>query len=102
VTHAGLNTALECLSEGVPMAAIPVTNDQPGVASRIRHVGCGEVVPLTKLTAPRLRAAVKRVLDDNAYRTNAHRLRDAIRGRNGLRDAADLVESLLLRVPALA
>jgi UDP:flavonoid glycosyltransferase YjiC (YdhE family) len=34
---------------------------------------------------------------DQHYRTNAERLRDAIRGRDGLRDAADLIESMLLR-----
>ena len=33
ITHAGLNTALESLAAGVPMVAIPVTNDQPGVAA---------------------------------------------------------------------
>jgi len=31
ITHAGLNTALECLSNGLPMVAIPITNDQPGL-----------------------------------------------------------------------
>jgi UDP:flavonoid glycosyltransferase YjiC (YdhE family) len=34
ITHAGLNIALESLAQGVPMVAIPVTNDQPGVAAR--------------------------------------------------------------------
>ncbi|MFO5492781.1 MAG: glycosyltransferase, partial [Cuspidothrix sp.] len=32
ITHAGLNTTLECLTNGVPMVAIPIANDQPGVA----------------------------------------------------------------------
>lgn len=36
VTHAGLNTVLECLALGVPMVWIPVTNDQPGVARPAR------------------------------------------------------------------
>jgi MGT family glycosyltransferase len=35
ITHAGLNTALESLAQGVPQVAIPVTHDQPGVAARI-------------------------------------------------------------------
>jgi len=35
ITHAGLNTVLEALAQGVPQVAIPVTNDQPGVAARI-------------------------------------------------------------------
>jgi zeaxanthin glucosyltransferase len=39
ITHAGLNTVLESLAQGVPQIAIPVTNDQPGVAARIAHVG---------------------------------------------------------------
>src|SRR5436189_3411560 len=73
VTHAGLNTALECLSEGVPMVAIPVTNDQPGVAGRIAHTGTGLVVPLKKLTVKRLRAAVVRVIEDGSFKTNARR-----------------------------
>jgi zeaxanthin glucosyltransferase len=37
ITHAGLNTVLESLTQGVPMVAIPITNDQPGVAGRIAH-----------------------------------------------------------------
>lgn len=34
ITHAGVNTTLESLSNGVPLVAIPITNDQPGVAAR--------------------------------------------------------------------
>jgi zeaxanthin glucosyltransferase len=36
VTHAGLNTVLESLAKGVPMVAIPVGYDQPGVARGLR------------------------------------------------------------------
>jgi MGT family glycosyltransferase len=39
ITHAGLNTTLEALAEGVPMVAIPIGYDQPGVASRIAYHG---------------------------------------------------------------
>jgi zeaxanthin glucosyltransferase len=35
ITHAGLNTVLESLAQGVPQVAIPVGNDRPGVAARI-------------------------------------------------------------------
>jgi UDP:flavonoid glycosyltransferase YjiC (YdhE family) len=41
VSHAGLETALESLVAGVPMLAIPIANDQPGVAARIKHPGFG-------------------------------------------------------------
>ena len=52
ITHAGLNTVLEALAQGVPQVAIPVTNDQPGVAARIADKKTGLVLPLNELTAP--------------------------------------------------
>jgi UDP:flavonoid glycosyltransferase YjiC (YdhE family) len=91
-----LNTALECLAEGVPMVAIPVTNDQPGVAARIVQTGVGAMVPLNRLSANRLREAVVRVMNDTAFRARAQRISEAIRGRNALSDAADHVELALL------
>jgi len=92
ITHAGLNTALESLSYGVPMVAIPITNDQPGVAARLAWLGAAEVVQPSKLTAPRLRAAVERVLREPCYGETAQRYRDEIRNADGLRRAGDLVE----------
>ena len=92
ITHAGLNTALESLSHGLPMVAIPITNDQPGVASRLEWLGVAEVVQPGKLSAPRLRAAVEKVLAEPRYRENARRLQEEIRRVNGLALAADLAE----------
>ena len=43
VTHAGLNTVLDALGAGLPMVAIPVTNEQPGVAARVAWIGAGDV-----------------------------------------------------------
>lgn len=58
----GLNTALESLSNELPVVAIPITNDQPGVASRLEWLGVAEVVQPRKLSASRLRAALEKVL----------------------------------------
>ena len=58
ITHAGLNTVLESLAEGVPLVALPLGNDQPGVAARVAARGAGVVIPQQKLTADKLRAAV--------------------------------------------
>jgi zeaxanthin glucosyltransferase len=54
ITHAGLNTALEALAHGVPMVAIPIGFDQPGVAARVAYHGVGEFVEIGDLTAERL------------------------------------------------
>jgi zeaxanthin glucosyltransferase len=103
ITHAGMNTALESLSNGVPMVAIPIANDQPGVAARIAWTGTGEVVSLAKSGSSRLQAAVKRVLMDNAYKQNAARLQAAIHRAGGVSRAADIVEQVAqTRQPVLA
>jgi hypothetical protein len=35
ISHAGLNTTLTSLGCGVPVLAIPITNEQPGIAARL-------------------------------------------------------------------
>jgi MGT family glycosyltransferase len=102
ITHAGLNTALESLGVGVPMVAIPITNDQPGVASRLEWLGVAEVVQPRKLSAERLRAAVQRVLRDPSYREKARRLQEEIHRVQGVARAADIVEeAFATRKPVL-
>jgi zeaxanthin glucosyltransferase len=95
ITHAGLNTVLESLSNGVPMVAIPVGNDQPGVAARVKWLGAGELLPLKRLRADRLRPLVKQVLEQEQYRLQARRLMLEIKRTNGVERASDLIEQLL-------
>jgi zeaxanthin glucosyltransferase len=92
ITHAGLNTALESLARGLPMVAIPITNDQPGVARRLEWLGVAEVVLPSRLTVSRLRTSISRVMGEPGYRERA-RLRAAeIGALDGVRRAADIVE----------
>ena len=92
ITHAGMNTTMECVKHGVPMVAIPVANDQPGVAARIAWTGAGELVPLKKLNVPRLQAAVARVFTEESYKQNALRLQEATQRAGGVSRAADIIE----------
>lgn len=91
ITHAGLNTTLESLSYGVPMVAIPITDDQPGVAARIVWTGVGESVKLSSLSVKQMRKSVKRVLRETFYKQNAVRLQEAI-CRKGVNRAVDIIE----------
>jgi zeaxanthin glucosyltransferase len=85
------------------MVAIPIANDQPGVAARIAWTGTGEVMPLSKLSGSRLHAAVKQVLTEDTYKHNAVKLQAAIRRAGGASRAADLVERVARTgQPALA
>jgi zeaxanthin glucosyltransferase len=92
ITHAGLNTVLESLAQGVPQLAIPVAYDQPGVAARIADKQTGVVTSLDKLTAGHLSTLLNEVLNNFTYRDNARKLQQAIAEANGLSVAADLIE----------
>ena len=95
ITHAGLNTVLEALAQGVPQVAIPVTVDQPGVAARIAEKKTGLVVPLKKLIVSHLSLLIDQVLNEPTYRDNARYFQKIIAETNGLSVAADLVEESL-------
>jgi len=95
VTHAGLNTVLEALGTGLPMVAIPITNDQPGIAARIAWIGAGEAIPYKHVTAQTLRAAVVRVQSNPDYRNAAARVRDGIQASGGASRAAELIDERL-------
>jgi MGT family glycosyltransferase len=92
ITHAGFNTVLEALTQGVPQIAIPVTNDQPGVAARIADKKTGKTTSLDGLDTSNLSALVDDVFNNPLYRDNSRAIQKAIAKRNGLSDAVDLLE----------
>jgi len=95
ITHAGLNTVLESLAQGVPQVGIPITFDQPGVATRIAAKKTGVTMPFEKLTPDQLSTLLGEVLSNALYRENARKFQDVIAKTNGLSMAADLVEQSL-------
>ena len=92
ITHAGLNTALEALAQGVPMVAIPIGYDQPGVAARIAYHGVGEFVEIGDLDASRLSQLIRKVTSNPTYRDKAGWFQKVLAERHGLETAADIIE----------
>jgi zeaxanthin glucosyltransferase len=92
ITHAGFNTVLEALAQGVPQIAIPVTNDQPGVAARIAEKKTGKTTSLDGIDTSNLSALVDEVINNHIYRDNSRSIQKAIAKKNGLSVAADLLE----------
>jgi UDP:flavonoid glycosyltransferase YjiC (YdhE family) len=73
--------------------AIPITNDQPGVAARIFASGAGLFVLLSQLTAEALSGMVDAVLANPAYRQRALALQSEIQSLDGLTMASKLIET---------
>jgi zeaxanthin glucosyltransferase len=92
ITHAGLNTVLESLAQGVPMVAIPIAYDQPGIAARIAYHGVGEFLHLEDLTVERLLELIQTILNNTNYRDKARHFQKVIEEARGLDTAANLIE----------
>jgi len=92
ITHAGLNTALEALAQGVPMVAIPIGFDQPGTAARIAYHRIGEFVEIGDLTVERLSELMQRVRKNPSYRLRARYFQKMIAQTRGLDVAAYAIE----------
>jgi UDP:flavonoid glycosyltransferase YjiC (YdhE family) len=58
ITHGGLGSIKEAVSEGVPLIVLPILHDQPYNAMRVRHHGLGDAVFQENLCAD----SVERVL----------------------------------------
>jgi len=94
ISHAGLNTTLTALGAGVPVLAIPITNEQPGIAARLAWSGAGRVLPLKRLRVDTLRPLVAEMLSDPSVRANAQRLQAECQAAGGVKAAANWIEAL--------
>jgi N-glycosyltransferase StaG len=94
VTHAGSGAVHMALSHGVPLVLLPLTGDQPELASRC--VQAGAAIRLDPITVgpEELRAAVLTVLHDPRYRAGARGVMASYARYDGPRLAASLLERL--------
>jgi UDP:flavonoid glycosyltransferase YjiC (YdhE family) len=95
IFHAGVNTALECLYNGVPMIVIPLTNDQPGMAARLKRIGVAEIIPVRRLTVDRVRRCVNSILSDPGYAEAALAAKKQLEGKDGAMAAAEIIDKCL-------
>ena len=95
VSHAGHGVVAKALYYGVPMVLVPWGRDQPGVASRAAALGSAEVLARHDLTAPRLAAAIHRVLGTPRYQALAARIAGRLQAQDPVALARARIEALL-------
>ncbi|MEZ5042521.1 MAG: glycosyltransferase [Saprospiraceae bacterium] len=97
VTHGGLNTVMDAISQGVPTLAIPISFDQPGTAARLRYSQAGDYIPVQHLSTQKVYEMAKRLLEDPSYRQKAQELSVQFQSLNGRERTVEIIESLIAK-----
>ncbi len=94
ITHGGNNTTTETLHFGKPMVLLPLFWDQYDNAQRMHELGYGIRLQTYEFTPEELNGAVEKLLADTELRARLAAIGERIRARDGLRKAADIIQSV--------
>ena len=95
ISHAGMNTTMDALSAGKPIVAIPITDDQPGIAARIVRSGAGLKLSYRALSTKAVSRALGAVLNSSVYRDAAERMARLLGALSGVDIAVSAIERTL-------
>jgi len=84
VSNGGFGGVQQALSYGVPIVIAGDTEDKPEVAARVEWSGVGVNLRTGRPTPPAVATAVRAVLDDESYRSQARAQADAIAALDSL------------------
>ncbi|MEO6798587.1 MAG: glycosyltransferase [Rhodanobacter sp.] len=95
VHHGGIGTSSEALRAGRPMLVVPHGFDQPDNAVRLGRLGVAEILPAKRYRAGRAVDLLRRLLHEPHYRQRAEQAMSAMRGEDGAKVGADVIECTL-------
>ncbi len=94
VTNGGFGGVQFALANGVPLVVAGATEDKPEIAARVAWSGAGIDLKTGRPTSKQVHTAVRTLLTEPRYRTNAERIRDDYARSSGPGEAAMLLERL--------
>ncbi|MBA8824713.1 MGT family glycosyltransferase [Saccharopolyspora lacisalsi] len=94
LSHTGMNSTMEALYYGVPLAAYPQMPEQEANAHRVVELGLGHRLD-DEVTAEELRKAVDDLAADQHVRTNVTAMSTTLHGSGGAAAGADALEAHL-------
>lgn len=96
ISHGGANSVIEAQTFGVPLALLPICNDQHLQAQFMRRANAGIVLDPRHPDVEVWRQAFKKLLDKNSeYYKNAQLIKEDLRSLGGPKSAAELIVNLI-------
>lgn len=89
ITHAGMNSISDLISNNVPFVSLPLGADQPLLAARAAELGATICLDVNQLTPGLLRASVEQVIADPGYLAAIRKIDDSFKMSGGYSKAVD-------------
>jgi len=95
VTHCGMNSVSEGLYFKVPLVLSPQTPEQWAVAKRTEELGAGVMLPASGRSVEEIKNAIKKVLNDGAYKAAATEISKGFKRCGGVKEARAFLEKIV-------
>jgi MGT family glycosyltransferase len=95
VTNGGFGAVQQALAAGVPLVVAGAGEDKPEVAARVAWSGAGVNLRTGRPSPTRLLQAVRRVLEEPAFRGRAEAFKEEMAGYRGVLAIADDLEEMV-------
>ncbi|KMN46003.1 macrolide family glycosyltransferase [Bacillus sp. LK2] len=97
ITHGGMNSTHEGLSNGVPLVVIPQSADQPVIAKQVESIGAGVQLHMKELTEDQLRESVELVLNNPSFKEASLNMKESFQKSGGHKQAVDEIFTFIGR-----
>jgi len=97
ISHCGLNTALDALTYGRPIIAIPIGIEQGAIATKLKRAGCAIV--LKRSTKKKIQNALSELLSNPQYIENSRSIMEEINSAGGTEKAVDIIYNIVQEKP---
>ena len=94
ITHAGAGAAKECITNGVPMLAVPLMREQFDCAERIVHHGLGLRADVERINAAEVSSMLEQLLGDESCRARVNAMREEFRRVDAMNIGVNLLEKV--------
>jgi UDP:flavonoid glycosyltransferase YjiC (YdhE family) len=95
VHHGGVGTTGQALRAGRPTLVVPHAHDQADNAARVVRLGVARSIPAQAYTAEGVAAALERLLNDDAYASQAAHVAARVQREGGAAAAAEAIDAVL-------
>jgi MGT family glycosyltransferase len=94
ITHCGMNSMSDLLTQKIPFVSLPLGADQPALAARAQQLGATIVLDVKTLEPEELKKAVDAVMSEPGYLDSIKKIADSFASAGGYPKAVDEIFKL--------